>query len=183
MDITELVVEWSDKLTQLEQNPRIDEGALIRFAKERGIPISGSITGDPSKFNELGWLPQDGSRSDCGPLYHPFRLYTLHRILLACRIPIAISASINRDSIGPFVNRIAQEWMPKLDRIGDWSADWNRTVSLCILLEPVYWPQVTDLTALPAIMDEIEFQARLETYSEILREQVAELDPDEWEDP
>ncbi|WP_373508742.1 hypothetical protein, partial [Thiocapsa sp.] len=175
MKLNELLGDWSDQLADLEQNHPIDEGGLIRFAKDRGIPISGVVTGDPSKFGELGWLPQDRKRSDGAPLFHPFRFYSLHRVLNACRIPVATSASLDRERIGAFVGRVAREWMPGLERIGEWAVSWNRVVSLCIILEPVYWPQVTGLTKRSAFIDEAEFQASLEDYRRRLRELVGQL--------
>ena len=180
LDIDELLSAWSDDLGAVEQNHHLDEGALISFVKEHGIPITGVVTGDPGKFNELGWLPHDGTRTDGAPLYHPFRFYTIHRVLNACRIPIAASASLDREGVGAFVDRIAREWMPELERIGEWTASWNRVVALSILLEPIYWPKIIGLTVRSAFLYEHDFQVALDAYSVRLERLVAELDPEEW---
>jgi hypothetical protein len=180
MEVNELLADWSDQLLNLAQNRLVDESTLIRFIKARGVPVSGVVAGDPGKFYELGWLPKDKTRSNGAPLYHPFRFYTIHRVLSACRIPVATSASLDRNGIGSFVDWIARERMPKLDRIGEWADSWNRVVAFCILLEPIYWPQVTGYATRSAVMDEAVFEASLERYDRQLRELVTQLDPEEW---
>jgi hypothetical protein len=172
--------DWSDDLDLLRQNRLLDEGALIRFANDSGIPASGVITGDPSDFNKRGWLPQDGAQQDGKPLFHPFRIYPLHRILEACRLNISPSSSLDRQSLPSFVVQVTEHFMPSVEQIGIEAKGWNRAADLAILMDPLYWPVVTGRNTHPAHIDDGDYQARLHRYREKTAELVRKLDLEEW---
>jgi hypothetical protein len=54
--------EWSADIMSLRQNPLLPAGRFVTFAKDRGIPVSGAITGNPGTFFAQEWLPADSSR-------------------------------------------------------------------------------------------------------------------------
>ena len=79
-DLAQSLVDWRDGLEPIRQNGLLDEGAFITFAKRRGIAVWGVISGDPGKLFKRGWLASDGVRENKTPLFHPFRVYPLHRV-------------------------------------------------------------------------------------------------------
>jgi len=72
--------EWAQDLEMLRQNRLLDESAFITFTRDRGVAVSGVVTGDPGNLHKRGWLASDGLDYR-GPLFHPFRMYPLHCIL------------------------------------------------------------------------------------------------------
>jgi hypothetical protein len=106
--------DWSEDLELLRQNRLLKESAFIRFAGDRGTPVFGVIEGDPGEFNRRGWLPHDGLQQDGRPLFHPFRVYPLHRILEACKLNITASSSLNRKAMPGLVARVPDQMMPSV---------------------------------------------------------------------
>ena len=49
-----------EEYSSIRQITLMQESKIIRFAKERGVPLSGVITGDPKKFLEIDWISSDG---------------------------------------------------------------------------------------------------------------------------
>jgi hypothetical protein len=92
----------------------MSESALLSFARDCGLNIRGVVKGEPGEFHARGWLSADGRR-DKDLLFHPFRIYVLAQLLQGAR---------NRS--------------PEKVR------EVNGTADLAILLEPVYWPYLTD---------------------------------------
>jgi hypothetical protein len=80
-DFHRYVEEWAQDLEMLRQNRLMGESAFITFARDRGIAVSGVVTGDLIDLHKRGWLASDGLDHHGGPLFHPFRLYPLHCIL------------------------------------------------------------------------------------------------------
>jgi hypothetical protein len=46
--------EWAQDLEVLRQNRLLDERAFTTFARDRGIAISGAVTGDPGNLHKRG---------------------------------------------------------------------------------------------------------------------------------
>lgn len=46
--------EWAQDLESLRQNRLLDEGAFLTFAKDRGVPVWGVVTGDPGELYKRG---------------------------------------------------------------------------------------------------------------------------------
>lgn len=172
--------DWSDDLELLRQNRLLEESAFIRFANDCGIPASGVVTGDPSEFDKRGWLPHDGVQQDGRPLFHPFRIYPLHRILEACRLNISASSSLDREALPGFVARVAEQLMPSVEHIGAKAQEWNRIAELAILLDPLYWPAITGKQTRSVLVSDTDYDARLERYREKALELVRNLDREEW---
>ena len=91
--------EFANELRLLHQNNLLDEGEFINFSKDRGIEVWGCVTGDPGNFHKRGWLPSDGHDYLGNPTFHPFRIYSFHRILTACKLNISAASSLYRDKI------------------------------------------------------------------------------------
>jgi len=98
-DFTVQKRELADDLGSLCQNKLLDEGEFINFSKDRGIEVWGCVTGDPGNFHKRGWLPSDGHDYLGNPTFHPFRIYSFHRILTACKLNISAASSLYRDRI------------------------------------------------------------------------------------
>jgi len=79
-DLSKYLHRWSRDLKVLRQNSLLSEPAFLSFARDRGLGVSGAVTGDPSEFYERGWLSADG-RWDGKHQFHPFRFYVLHEVL------------------------------------------------------------------------------------------------------
>jgi hypothetical protein len=180
LDFQHYKTNWSEDLELLRQNSLMTETEFINFAQERGIPVSGVNTGDPGDFNRRGWLPHDHTRPDGSPLFHPFRLYTMHKILEACRLNISVSSSLNRQTFPGFVERVAREFMPTIEKIGAATTEWNRITDLVVLLEPVYWPEITGQRTMPVSISDDEYGKRLHDYRQKTDQLVSQLNVDEW---
>jgi len=179
-ELRRYIDEWTNDLELLRQNQLLDESSFIRFSRDRGIAVFGVVEGDPGEFNTRGWLPHDGLRENEKPLFHPFRLYPLYRILEACRLPIGASSSLNREDLSDFIARVADQVMLSVDQIGAAAPAWNRTVELAILLDPVYWPVLTGRYTHSAFISEGDYEAHLDRYREKVLGLVRTLDPGEW---
>jgi hypothetical protein len=169
------------KLDCLRQNDLLQESEFIRFARNCGLTISGANEGDPGNFFRRGWLqPDNPAIPNRAILFHPFRLYTLHKILSALDPRIAPSLWANNNSLAQFF-AIAPKIAPSVDRIGDWAANWNRIVDLAVLLEPLYWPRITQTQRLPTLLCQDDHEKRLEIYRVKMLDIVRKLDPGEWQ--
>ncbi len=179
-DFRHYLADWSDELELLRQNRLLDESSFIRFASDRGIPVSGVIRGDPSDFCRRGWLNCDGSNYDGGPLFHPYRIYPLDRILEACRLKIAASSSLQRENFLPFLEQVVT-YLPTVEQLAEVALSSNQVVDLAILLEPIYWPRITHRSSMPFGIDDLERQSVLEQYHQRIVKVIEALDSDYWQ--
>ena len=177
-DIRQYVDEWAQDLEVLRQNRLLDEGTFITFARDRGIAISGVVTGDPGTFHQRGWLASDGLDHRGGPLFHPFRLYSLYGILKTCELRIPPLILLERDSILGYIERLSSG-LQSLD-LGEGAQEHNRIADLAVLLEPLYWPRITDHLFYPIEMSESDFKWRRGQYHQQVAQLVATLDPTCW---
>lgn len=90
---TELA-SWSEELEALRQNWLLSESSFISFARDRGIGISGVVTGELSKLHTSGWLSADGI-VDNDLLFHPFRILVLHARSAGNRLVLAKARESN----------------------------------------------------------------------------------------
>jgi len=171
--------KWSEAIEILRQNRLLNENGFIGFARNRGISVSGVVTGDPLEFHARGWLASDGRDEHGSPLYHPFRVCTLLRILEACRLPIASSSTLNRESFVGFIERILPS-LPSLEEIGTDAYQWDKVMDLAILLEPIYWPVITGMTSFSGPFSQSEIDVKREVYKSAIGQLVAGLDPLFW---
>lgn len=179
VDFQPYKIRWAEELQLLRQNTLLSESSFLSFARDRGIDAQGVISGDPFDFYKRGWLSSDGEDEEGLPLFHPFRLYPLHRILEACELHIAKSSTIRREAFLDFITRILPG-LPSLEEIGAASARWNRVIDLVVLLEPIYWPVVTGWTSHSGRLTETENDERREQYGHEVAALVASLDPSYW---
>ena len=114
--VQKFITEYRETYFEILQNRLLDEGALIRFLSERGIAVSGVITGDPGKFLEMGWLESDELPGTENHLFHPFRMYPIHLVAEACRLNITASSSIDRDSFNKFLAK-ASDFLLSIEKI------------------------------------------------------------------
>jgi hypothetical protein len=140
-----LIQELADHLATCRQNQLLSEGEFSRFCKKRDIPVSGVLTGDPSKLQARGLLKEDGKNNNNLPLYHPFRFYIVYEVLDSLRIPIARSSFLERERVLPTLERRLHELLPSDKQISARAAKANEIVELAILLEPIYWQHVTGI--------------------------------------
>ncbi len=178
-DFHQIIEEYTDELGLLRQNRLQDEGGFIRFSSERGISVWGIITGDPGDFYRRRWLSSDGTNYNGGPLFHPFRMYTLFKILEACKLNIATSSTINRDSLIGLIE-CALSLMQNVEQIGEMTSQWDQVVNLAILLEPIYWPKITGHLSISGIMNEENFKKHRECYRDKIRQLVVSLNSTDW---
>ena len=175
-DIHQFFKENLEAYSNLNQNDLINESKVIGFAKERGIPIFGVVTGDPSRFVELGWITVDGNN-----LFHPFRIYPFLRAVRLCKLKNAATSSLNRSSFSSFLNEKI-DILPALDQIEFEVKLANEIIDLAILLEPLYWPKITSKTILPSIVCKTikEYEQLIDPYRNKILEFVRELDSKVW---
>ena len=171
--------DWAQQLDSLRQNRLIDESSFIRFANERGINTWGVCTGDPGDFFKRGWLSCDETNYDGYPLFHPFRIYTLFKILEACKLNIATSSTLQRDTLLGFMERVVSS-LPTVAEIGEKACQLDRIINLAILLEPVYWPSITGHFSTRGGIREREYQALLKEYRQNVLQMVGSLDSVSW---
>ena len=171
------LTECSDLIVSLRQNSLMSESSFIAFARERGLRVSGSQSGDPGVFNSRGWLASDGIDYDGSPTYHPFRLYPLHEILRRCEVRIADSITLQRYS-APELAKWVLELSPSADQITEKAKYSNEVADLAILLEPLYWPRITGQESCG--MSEEQHDAQLNEYRPKALRLVEALDPNYW---
>jgi hypothetical protein len=182
--IQQCLTEWSKDLAMLWQNNLLNESSFIAFAKDRGLPVFGAASGDPGNLHKRGWLPADGMDSKGEPLFHPFRLYVVHRILRSCNLLLAPSASLNRDTLLGLVQD-SMRLLPTPDEVRETAKKAVEIADLALLLEPVYWPEITSwrsrrLIAGNRYISEDDFDARLRQYRSKVNALVVNLDPKSW---
>jgi len=149
-----------ETIERLQQNLLLSERDLIFHGRKRAIAIP---EGEPTVFVQRGWLESDGVNYDGAPLFHPFRLYVLHRILKS-RIP---AGGQSGDAFNEDVIRTK-------------SPRWNAIVDLARSLEPIYWPRI--IASFSFNGDEGTHRAELSAYKSAALEFVQQLDPKEWSD-
>jgi hypothetical protein len=180
-DFRRYMEEWSEELEVLRQNRLLGESAFIAFAKDRGLPVSGLVTGDPGDFHRRGWLASDGTDYDGGPLFHPFRIYPLSQILDKCVLRTATSASLQRDTALELLKWTLAH-LPSSEQIGKAAHRGNNVVDLAILLEPVYWPRIVGRLSLGLGMSETRQRARLNECRQRTLRLLQDLDVRLWRD-
>lgn len=178
-DLRDYLRQWQEDLEHLRQNRLLSESNFLTFAKNRGIPVFGVTTGDPGDFLKRHWLDSDQAHNDSAPLFHPFRIYPLHIILRACRLPIAASASLQRNKVLPLAERVLGH-MQSVERIGEAAIKHNRVVDLAILLEPIYWPRITGWQSGHFDLSDVEWDELMNRYREGALKLVKTLDPELW---
>lgn len=175
--------DWSDDLEFLRQNNLMTESEFIKFANARGILVTGVINGDPGDFNRRGWLPHESTRADGTPLFHPFRVYTIHKILELCRLNITLSSVLNPQTFPGFVEGIARRLSLTIENhigtaLAEWK--WNHITDLAVLLEPVYWPEITGQRTMSGRTSDDEYETRLQNYRQKTDQLVRQLNVAEW---
>jgi hypothetical protein len=80
--------ELWNQLDDLRQNWLMDEARFLSFLHDRGIPVVGVVEGEPGEFVTRAWLAPDEFHEDGSPLFHPFRIFPMHRILERCELRI-----------------------------------------------------------------------------------------------
>lgn len=148
--------EYLEQCSSIRQNPLVDETKIIRFAKKRGVLVSGVLSGDPSKFLEREWLSSDELRTDAKTLFHPFRIYPLH-----------IAVNMRNLNISP-------EFIEEKVRAA------NEITNLAILLEPIYWPIITSRTQWSSPMSYEDHELMVDRYKEQVLAFIKNLNPNIW---
>jgi hypothetical protein len=172
--------EWAQDLEMLRQNRLMGESAFITFARDRGIAVSGVITGDPGNLHKRGWLASDSLNHHGGLLFHPFRIYPLHCILEKCELLIAASVFLERDSLLEFIEQLPA-FLLSID-LGEDARESNQVADLAVLLEPIYWPRMTGRRFYPIDRrkNKSDFTLRQDQYRRKASQLVGTLDPNLW---
>jgi hypothetical protein len=178
-DLSSYLTDWADEFDLLRQNWLLGESQFLTFAKDRGLPVAGVITGEPGDFSRRAWLHIDGTDSDGQPRFHPFRVYPLRRILQACDLQIARSASLNPDSLLRMTKQML-EWRPPAERLNTLSGDWNNVATLAVILEPIYWPDIIGSQRFSGGIREVDFRRQLQTFRVKVLDLVRSLDSSFW---
>jgi hypothetical protein len=171
---------WADDLESLRQNRLLSESNFLTFTRERGVPVCGVCSGEPSDFSNRGWLPFDGQYDDGTRLYHPFRIYALYFLLEACDLHISKVSSLHPKEMLSLVAQVLENCIPNDTAFQQLADGYNRVVDLAILLEPIYWPSISGWTSSSAWLTEDARNARLAEYKEKVRKLLLLLDPEEW---
>lgn len=160
-NLHQYIEAWSHDLKLLRQNDLLDEHALIRFVRDRGMATSGVTTGDLDNFQKRGWLTTDGIDYNGKPLFHPFRICSVYQGLKACQRNVTV--------------------LPDADLIGELTREKSRVAAdLAVLLEPVYWPRITGWQSRRDGLKESDYALVLDEYRRKVLQIVRELDQSFW---
>lgn len=157
-EIHQLFKENLEEYTKFRQNNLMRESNVLRFAKERGIPISKE---DLKRSFESDWITRDSE----GNLFHPFRIYPFifASHLRALKITDKESSAYHCSEI----NKV--KWA-------------NQISNLAILLEPLYWPKIVgkkkNQSSIFLTWD--EFDEGLKSYKQKILTYVKFLSPEIW---
>lgn len=138
-----LETELWNQLDELRQNRLMGESQFLSFLQDRGLPVSGVVGGEPGEFVRRMWLDCDKRDGDGSPLFHPFRMFPVHRILERCDLRISTTNSLHPHGYLRLAERLLKE-MPRDDEFRGVGREWNRVVDLAVLLEPIYWPGIVE---------------------------------------
>jgi hypothetical protein len=174
-DFTQYLEDWFQELEILRQNHLLGEIAFVEFARDRGIDICRS---DFDNLRKRGLLSNDGEDYCGAPLFHPFRIYPISQTIKACKLGIAASASLQRESFLK-VAELAVSSLPSLEQIEEASRQRNRVTDLAILLEPVYWRYITHSEPSKGAK-QAEYESLLEQYCKKMLDLVGSLEPGYW---
>lgn len=176
-EIHRLFKENLEAYSKLNQNDLISESKMIRFTKDRGIAVSGVVTGDPSRFVELGWITNDSVNG----FFHPFRMYPYLKAIKLCELKVTPTSSINRDSFRDFLSRVS-EFLPSLEEIAAEVSLADSISCLGILLEPIYWPKIINKTkmSISNYSSVEEFEWEIKPYKERILAFIRSLDIETW---
>lgn len=175
----QILEECKEDLEILRQNRLLDEGNFIKFAKDHGVPVSGVIKGDPGDFHGRRWLLNDDLDNRGNLLFHPFRILTLHKILESCKLNIALSSTLQRDTFFDFIKKVISHSYTD-EKIGEMAHQTEKIANLAILLEPIYWPGITGRFSMRGGMEEGEYKSRLAIHRKKILSLVKSLDPTMW---
>lgn len=178
-DLSAYLTRLAPDLDLLRQNSLMSESTFLSFARDLGTAVSGVVTGDPGEFHSRGWLPADGADFSGNPQFHPFRVYSLHRVLRLYRWQIGFTALSTPERAGALAQEICAS-MPEIEMIEATARSWNRVVDLCVLLEPVYWPGIIGQRRGPIGPDGGGSPDRLAAYRAAVIELLRTLDPEVW---
>lgn len=175
--IKRLFAECIDEYNQFNQNDLISESKMIRFAKERGVNLT---RGDLSLLIQRGLLSADNSNSH-GYLFHPFRIYGFYIATSMSNFNIPPLSTLDRENLKSYLN-VVSEYLPSLASIQSQIEKRNKIADLAILLEPVYWPKITNKTKLsiPNYSSLEEFELKIKPYKEKVLAFVKSLDIETW---
>lgn len=170
-DLSNYITEWADDLDQLHQLNLLDERNLCSFVSDRGIedrPLSPTTI---DQLREKGWLKFDGEIDQGKGGFHPFRFYVLFEILRLCKREESkeIDSNGKKHFVENFTPHSPESFEEALERS-------TRLIDLAVLLEPIYWTNMTGGSIRSA------FIARLEIYREKALKLVADLDPNIWKE-
>jgi hypothetical protein len=180
IDINKSFTELAEELKHLRQNSLLSENALLRFLHNIDIRAWGVITGDPSDFLQRGWLFKDDTDYEGEPLFHPFRLYTIYKTLEPCELRLTPSATLQRDLLEGSLKTISS-FLPPVDTIEEVAKKAEQVVNLAILLEPLYWPNITNKVSYSSWITHDEFDNLLKDYRQKLHSYLQTLDITEWQ--
>lgn len=175
--IQSFFIECLEEYTIFNQINLMRENNIIRFTKERGIAVSGVVTGDPSRFVELGWITNDSVNG----FFHPFRMYPYLKAIQLCELKVTPTSSINRDSFRNLLSRVS-EFLPSLEEIAAEVGLADSISCLAILLEPIYWPKIINKTkmSIPNYSSVEEFELKIKPYRQRILDFVKSLDIETW---
>lgn len=178
--VQKFITEYRETFSDILQNRLLDEGSLIRFLRERGIAVSGVITGDLGKFLEMGWIESDELPETEKHLFHPFRMYPIHLVAEACRLDLTASSSIDRDSFNKFLAK-ASDFLPSIEKITEIAKLANEVANLAIILEPLHWPIITSRTSYSGFIRFKEYKKLVDSYKQKVLNLIKTLDSQEWQ--
>lgn len=175
-DFTQFLTEWSQDLESLRQNRLMNKRDFVSFASDRGVDV---WSGDPDNLHKLDCLKSDGRDYDGEPTFHPFRMFPLHQVLKACKLGLVTSASLQRDSFLKLAE-LAIKSLPTIEQIADAARERNRITDLAILLEPIYWPRISEKITFNGILRESDFEFCHDQYRQRVLELVRSLELNYW---
>lgn len=143
--------DWSHLL----QNHLLSESKFIRYARLWKIPVKGLVKGEPGELYERGFLNCDGAAYDSQPLFHPFRLHTLDKLVQFREQPI--------------------DWLAEQSKV------WNQVIDLTIVLEPIFWPRITGLTRFNHTNEHTRPEI-VAVYKEKVSKFISKLDSSQWKE-
>jgi hypothetical protein len=180
VDVRQLLTSLTHDIDKLRQNRLLNAKDFITFAESRGMLAFTALSGGPLDFRKRDWLLPDGTDLQGSPLFHPFRLYPVHMILRSCpRIRISPTDWLLSERI-PDLVEVIKKSLPSLEKLDALATESNNIVDLAVLLEPIYWPDITNQVSRRPEFTEAQHEKLRADYRQKVLKILRDLDQQEW---
>ena len=178
-EIINFIKEKKKLLSEITQNKLLTEPQMRKFIHDCSINVSGGLPGDLSRFKKLNWINSDELPEQHRILFHPFRLLPIYVAIEQCSLRITPTSTIDRDNFFNFLKQY-MDAHPSLEVIKGKVNKYDLISSLAIILEPLYWPEITSKKSFSIFYDEAKFDNIVNSYQKDVHKLLEKLDVEYW---